>query len=73
MYKSVRAAYLGRSESPISDSAPDRKAPRWLNATVPPQFMQAGRTAGLHALEVLARGAARDATGPSRFDARSNA
>jgi hypothetical protein len=33
--ESVRAAYLGRSESPISDSAPDRRAPRRLNATVP--------------------------------------
>jgi hypothetical protein len=34
--ESVRAAHLGRSESPISDSTPDRKAPRRLNATVPP-------------------------------------
>jgi hypothetical protein len=33
--ESVRAAYLGRSESPISASASDRKAPRRLNATVP--------------------------------------
>jgi hypothetical protein len=34
--ESVRAPHLGRSESPISDSASDRKAPRRLNATVPP-------------------------------------
>jgi Family 4 glycosyl hydrolase len=33
--ESVSAAHLGRSESPISDSAPHRKAPRRLNATVP--------------------------------------
>jgi hypothetical protein len=33
--ESVRASHLGRSESPISDSAPDRRAPRRLNATVP--------------------------------------
>jgi NTE family protein len=46
---------------------------QFLNNTEWPEFMQAGRTAGLHALEVLARGAARDATGPSRFDAHSNA
>jgi predicted nucleic acid-binding protein len=39
--ESVRAAYLGRSESPISDAAPDRKAPRWLNATVPTEVLDA--------------------------------
>jgi len=33
--ESVKAAHLGRSESPISDSTPDRQAPRRLNATVP--------------------------------------
>jgi hypothetical protein len=33
--ESFRAAHLGRSESPISDSALRRKAPRRLNATVP--------------------------------------
>jgi len=31
----VTAAYLGRSKPPISDPAPDRQAPRRLNATVP--------------------------------------
>jgi len=40
VYESVRAAHLGRSESPISDSTRDRKAPRPLNATVPPPPMQ---------------------------------
>jgi hypothetical protein len=39
--ESVRTAYLGPSELPISGSASDRKAPRRLNATVP--FGEAAR------------------------------
>jgi hypothetical protein len=38
--ESVRAAYLGRSESAISDPDSDRKAPRRLNATVPGRVMK---------------------------------
>jgi hypothetical protein len=38
--ESVRAAYLGRSESPISDSASGRRAPRRLNATVPSEIIK---------------------------------
>jgi THAP4-like, heme-binding beta-barrel domain len=37
--KSVIEAHLGRSESPISDSAPDLKAPRRFNATVPSRMI----------------------------------
>jgi hypothetical protein len=37
--KSDTAPYLGRSESPISDSTPDRRVPRRLNATVPGQII----------------------------------
>jgi hypothetical protein len=38
--ESVRTPCLGRRESPISDSAPDRKAPRRLNATVPRDLLR---------------------------------
>ena len=47
MGESVKAAYLGRSESPISDSAPGRQVPRPLNATVPPMMCGAGSGEGV--------------------------
>jgi hypothetical protein len=53
--ESVGAAYLGRSESPISDSASDQRAPRRLNATVPPARDDdgLGKAAGQRSRRVL--------------------